>query len=135
MQHMLLICDVAVIADAVDSDVFFECTFFQGWALHSFPFVTFHSFPFFKKNVTFFSVLFTMVISMEKYKECIYVYTMSLSLGTMGDLFFCFPPSPPYYLTLQNLRYFDLLFRYVLERVYSCSKNGVQIIEYSILLC
>ena len=32
---------------------------FQGWALHSFPFSTFRSFPFFKKNVLFFSILFS----------------------------------------------------------------------------
>ena len=88
-----------------------------------------------KKNVTFFSVLFTMVISLEKYKECIYVYTVSLSLGTIGDLFFCFPPSPPTIRLYKILGIFDLLFRYMWERVYSYSKHGVQFIKYSILLC
>ena len=34
-------------------------TFWQGWAPHSFLFVTFRSFPFFKRNILFFSNLYS----------------------------------------------------------------------------
>ena len=36
----------------------FYIGFLQGWAPRSFPFGTFHSFLFFKRNVPFFSILF-----------------------------------------------------------------------------
>ena len=39
--------------------IFWSDFILQGWALRSFPFRTFRSFPFKKENVTFFSVLFS----------------------------------------------------------------------------
>ena len=52
--------------------------------------------PFFSNRyVTFFSVIFTMVISLEKYENCICVYTVSLSFGTNGRSFLLLPTLPP----------------------------------------
>ena len=44
-------------SDCTQNLYFLRC-FLRGWALHSFPFGMFRSFPFFKRNVLFFSVLF-----------------------------------------------------------------------------
>ena len=83
----------------------------------------FHS----KENVTLFSVLFTMVISLEKYEKCIYVYTVSLSLGTTGIFSFASHPPP---LLLGSTKDFYVFLIYFLG---ICGKECIVIVKWGIV--
>ena len=61
----------------------------QGWAPHSFPFSTFHSFPFFKRTVPFFSVLFRSFIKNGKERKERNVLLQRKEKNAKNATFFC----------------------------------------------